>query len=216
MTVMSSEHPRSPPLSDYKFDGSNWEDLNRLTTLARLFRASGTEVDSDLTQSTWVARQFTGPALDLVTSILLIEESLLNDFPGFIRRVREHFGISDAVVLSHQRTQLDALKWRKDLPTFFAEFDRLGLACGHGGDTSGKVTLLLTKVPDKYRSILARQSPPPITYVQHRERLFTIWASDPTSASTSTDKASVKPKCGKCGKSGHTASECRSQLPTGK
>jgi hypothetical protein len=208
---------RSPPLTEIVFDGSNWEDLNRLATLARLFRASGTEVDSDLTQSTWVARQFRGPALDLVTSILIIEESLLSDFVGFIRRVREHFGIQDDVVLAHQRVQLEALKWRKDCPTFFAEFDRLALACGLGGDSNGKVTLLLSKVPDKYRAILARQNPQPVSYVEHRERLFIIWATDPTAPGThDAAKTTSKPKCGKCGKSGHTASECRSQAPSGK
>lgn len=213
---MTATGVRSPPLSDIRFDGSNWEDLNRLATLARLHRESGTEVDSDLTQSTWVARQFTGPALDYVTSVLIAQASLLQDFTAFIRQVRDHFGITDSIVLAHQRTQLDALKWRKDFSTFFAEFDRLSLAVGLGGDTGGKTTLLLSKVPEKYRSIIARQSPQPVTYTQYRDRLFTIWATDPVSAGTSTERSNAKPKCGKCGKTGHTASECRSTLPQGK
>lgn len=62
--------PGSAPLSEIRFDGSNWQDLSRLRTLAILYRASGTEVDSDHTQSTWVARQFNGPSARLGRSNL--------------------------------------------------------------------------------------------------------------------------------------------------
>jgi|SRR5262245_310047 len=209
MAAASDSSRGRAPLSDYKFDGSNWEDLTRLATLAKLHRASGTEVDSDATQSTWVARQFTGPALDLVTNLLAVEPKVLDDFTAFIARVREHFGISDGLVVAHQRNQLDALKWRRDLPTFFAEFERLSHACGMGGENSGKITLLVAKIPEKYRSILARQVPPPGSYSDHRQRLLLLWAQEPTAPGVSTDRASTKPKCGRCGKQGHTASDCR-------
>lgn len=202
---------KSPaPASDYIFDGSNWEDLTRLVALAKLFRHSQTEVDSDITQSAWVARQFRGPALDWVANILVAEEALLGNFNGFIQRCRDYFGITDELVQAHQRVQLDALTWHKDVPTFFAEFERLSHACGMGGENAGKVTLLLAKVPEKQRTILARQTPQPTTYAQHRERLLSVWATDPTATGVATDKEASRPKCGRCGKKGHTASNCRS------
>lgn len=210
MAATADRKPTSAPLSDYKFDGSNWQDLGRLIALAKLHRASGTEVDSDLTQSTWVARQFTGPALDWVANILIVEDTLLNDFNLFTRRIQDYFGIHDNLIQAHQRTQLDALTWHKDWPTFFAEFERLSHACGMGGDNAGKVTLLLSKVPQKHRTVLARQCPPPATYNQHRERLLQIWATDPTSTGAAQDRDNAKPKCGKCGKKGHTANACHS------
>jgi hypothetical protein len=180
-----------------------------LVTLAKLHRASGTEVDSDTTQSTWVARQFLGPALDWVGDILATQPRVLDNFDGFTTALRKHFGITDALILSHLRTQLDALHWHRDLPTFFAEFDRLSFACGMGGENSGKTTLLISKVPDKFRTILARQTPPPVLYSDHRERLLTIWATDPSGAGAKSDKETAKPACGRCGKRGHTASNCR-------
>jgi hypothetical protein len=216
MAATNAPRPGAAPLSEYKFDGSNWQDFSRLVTLARLHRTSGTEVDSDLTQSTWVARQFTGPALDWMTGILLVESTLLNDFNAFQERLRAHFGITDELVLAHQRTQLDALKWRQDAPTFFAEFERLAHACGMGGENSGKVTLLVSKIPDKQRTILARQVPSPTTFAEYRSRLLTLWVNDPTSAGNATDKEAAKPKCGKCGKKGHTASNCHSSIKAEK
>lgn len=200
----------APQSSPYTFDGSNWQDLSRIAALSQLNRLSQTEVDSETTQSSWVARQFRGPALDLVTNILVTEATLLNNFDQFLARVRSHFGITDSLILAHQRNQLDSLKWRKDAPTFFAEFERLSHACGMGGENAGKVTLLLSKVPDKQRSILARQSPAPVTYSEHRDRLLTIWATDPGAAGVSTDRDSAKAQCGKCGKKGHVASACHS------
>lgn len=208
MAASATPSKSSAPLSDYTFDGSNWQDLSRLITLAKLHRHSATEVDSDTTQSTWCARQFRGPALDWVTNILLTEAVLLDNFDQFTKRLRDHFGITDELVQAHQRTQLDGLKWHKDLPTFFAEFERLAHACGMGGENSGKVTLLVSKIPEKQRTILSRQESQPATYKEYRRRLLALWVADPTSTGHAQDKQSSKPHCGKCGKKGHTASTC--------
>jgi hypothetical protein len=210
MTTPAGPSRRSnAPLSEYTFDGSNWEDLTRLITLAKLHRASQTEVDSDTTQSTWCARQFTGPALDWVGLILIVDKPLLDNFDKFITKLNDHFGITATLISTHQRVQLEALKWRRDAPTFFAEFSRLATECGLGGENAGKLTLLMSKVPDAQKTILARQTPPPTTYAETRARLLSIWANDPHSTGVQIEKSQTKPKCGKCGKKGHTASDCR-------
>lgn len=198
--------------TEYTFDGSNWTELVRLVTLSKLHRASQTEVDSDTTQSTWVARHFRGPALDFVTNLLILSAADLDNFDGFIQQVKDHFGITDRLVLTHYRTQLDGLQWRRDAPTFFAEFARLAQAVGMGGpknDNSARVTLLLAKVPAKYLAILARQHPQPNTYLEYRDRLLAIWANDPTAPGVASEKQHARPKCGKCGKKGHVANDCK-------
>lgn len=213
MATASATRASSAPLSDYKFDGSNWQDLERLVTLAKLHRTSGTEVDSDVTQSTWVARQFAGPALDWVTNQLVLGDTVFADFEGFILSVRTHFGITDALVQAQRRTQLEALKWHKDPPTFFAEFERLSHACGMGGENAGKVTLLLSKVPQAQLTILARQVPPPVSFADHRERLLRVWVTDPTQPGVKQERREgARPTCGRCGKKGHTASTCHSTV----
>lgn len=211
MTTLASTS-KAAPTSDLTFDGSNWLDLSRLFTLAQLFRASGTEVDSDRTQSTWVARHFTGAALDWVTTILSSNHTLLDSYTRFEAECRDHFGITDALVRNHTRTQLEALKWRNDLPTFFAEFDRLAYASGLGqGDQDAKTVLLLTKLPPKERAVLSAQAYQPTTYSELRSRLLTSWTLNPTGPAVKVDKeATKKPRCGKCKRRGHTAAECKS------
>jgi hypothetical protein len=88
----------------------------------------------------------------------------------------------------------------------------LAHACGLGGESSGKTTLLVSKIPDKQRTIIARQVPQPSTFVEYRTRLLSLWVADPTSVGHSQDKDSSKPRCGKCGKKGHTASTCHSSV----
>jgi hypothetical protein len=204
----SSSTKASDP--EIQFDGSNWEDLPRLVTLAKLHRASGTDVDSDTTQSTWVARQCRGPALDWVTDRLTFDPTLFDRFNDFVEQLRQAFGIDDTILINHYRIQLDALAWRNDVPTFLAEFDRLSHACGLGTDTSAKIALLYTKLPAGHRRILAQQNYVPVAYPDLRHRLLTLWTLDPKSPGVKNDKAHARPKCGRCGRRGHTAAECRS------
>lgn len=205
-----SDSSKKAPNSDVYFDGSNWEDLSRLVTLAKLNRASGTEVDSESTESSWLARQFTGAALDWVTVQLNLKPALLDKFNDFVQSVRDHFGITDALVQSHQRVQLDALTWRKDAPTFFAEFDRLALECGLGADGNAKIILAYAKLPTHIHTVLAQQNYVAPSYANLRDRVLTLWVLDPKSHGHKVDQTSAKkPRCGRCGKRGHAASECR-------
>lgn len=203
--------PKTPSSSDLTFDGSNWEDLARLATQAKLMRLAEAEVDSEKTQSAWLARHYVGAAMDWFVNTWPIKAKLLDDFEEFLSDTRNAFGITDDLVLHHGRTQLEALRWRNDLPTFFAEFDRLALQCGLGSDGSGKLELLRGKIPDASNTLLAQQAFVPSSYAALRTRLLTMWVLDPKSSTSKADKSGKsKPKCGKCGKRGHTAAECRS------
>jgi len=216
MSAATATKPKTPADSDLSFDGSNWEDLSRLCTLSKLHRFSGTEVDSDKTQATWVARHFTGAALDWLTQQMTVKPKLFDNFDTFIDGVKNDFGITDALVLNHQRVQLEALAWRKDWPTFFAEFDRLTQQCGMGANDTTKITLLTSKLPGALRVQLAQQAFSPTKYTEWKSGLLMRWALNPLGQSVKNDKDSKKPRCGKCQKKGHTAAECRSPASPGK
>lgn len=182
----------------------------RLCTLSKLHRFSGTEVDSDVTQATWVARHFVGPALDWLTLRMTVDNALFTNFDKFTEKAREQFGINDTLLLDHQKVQLEHLRWRADLPTFFAEFDRLTAACGMGSNDIVKITLLLSKMPGNLRTQLALQAFSPTKYTEYRAGLLSRWALNPSGAAARNEANSSRPKCGKCKKKGHTAAECRS------
>lgn len=200
------------------FDGSNWEDLTRLAALAKVRRLVDTDIDSDGAEVAWVASRFVGPALDwLVHQYTDPSYVLPTNKSVFYDTVREAFGITDANVQQGQRLQLQALQWRSDLPTFFAEFDRLSHLCGMGGKlNAGRLELLRAKVPTSLQTALAQQAFVPASYEDLRQRLLTMWVLDPRSSSGALHTSKAKrPKCGKCGKKGHTASECRSPSTAG-
>lgn len=171
---------------DLTFDGSNWEDLLRLVTASQMERlfSPGDFTNSDdvyqpSTQIGWVARHFKGPALDWTGRELATNPTLFrDDFDAFITAVRNQFGISDIQLAAHRRTQLDNLRWEKDLPVFFAEFDRLCLILSITGDST-KVTLLREKLPHKVKTLIAEQALDFANYDTMRERLLTMWALDP-------------------------------------
>lgn len=211
MSAAAATKPKAPLSEEPRFDGSNWEDLSRLCTLSKLHRFSATEVDNEKTQSAWVARHFTGPALDFLTQQMTVKTNLFDDFTKFTDIVREEFGITEELLVHHWRAQLEGLAWRTDLPTFFAEFDRLTQQCGMGANDTTKIVLLTAKMPTNLRRSLANQAFAPTRYTDWKSGLLTRWTLDPQGTSSKIDKGGKsKPKCGKCNKKGHTASECRS------
>lgn len=203
---------QAPALS---FDGSNWEDLNRLVMQSTLARLLESEVNTDAEQSAWLSRHFVGPPLDWVASEYANDNALFTGrtFQNYVAAVRQHFGISDDGLRARRRGQLEGLSWNSaDLPTFFAEFDRLVAANQVAGDEA-KITLLRSKIPTHVQKLLAEQALDFANYDTMRERLLTMWALDPnrnTAVRHSGGGSSSRhrPKCGRCGKKGHKASEC--------
>lgn len=202
---------QAPALS---FDGSNWEDLNRLVMQSTLARLLESEVNSDAEQCAWLSRHFVGPPLDWVASQYAHDNTLFSGrtFQQYVSLVRQHFGISDDGLRARRRGQLEGLAWNaSDLPTFFAEFDRLTAANLVTGDES-KITLLRSKLPVHVQKLLAEQALDFANYDTMRERLLTMWSLDPNRNTavrhSGAHSSRSRPKCGRCGKKGHKASEC--------
>jgi len=211
--------PGPPPITDLimpvdftndpKFNGSNWQGLNRVVALARFqFALSDDYDDDDRRRCSYLASCFEGPALDWAATVQNTNPAVMDDFDGFVNAVREAFGIADNNITALLRRDLDQLQWSKDVPVFFAEFDRLTLGLGITSHET-RVAMVESKLPANMKVRLAEQALSFANYDTMRERFNCMWALDPSRGrATGTTK---KPRCGSCGKKGHQASECRSQ-----
>jgi hypothetical protein len=202
--------------SDVAFSGSNWEDLVRLVTLARLhFLQNDEDYETEQKRCAYLASRFVGAALDWVGSLGDPATGALSNFEGFVTAARNQFGVSDQGLSAQRRGQLEALAWQHDLPVFFAEFDRLTHLCNLTGDAV-KIALVRNKLPLHVQRLLAEQALDFANYDTMRERLLTMWSLDPSRRIANSEPGTATPgskkrrsRCGRCGKKGHAASDCR-------
>lgn len=199
------------------FNGSNWQELNRLVALSRfkfliddkytIEHDDGTTSPNHPARCACLARNYEGPALDWVASVTAVSADAFSDFEGFIVATRQAFGVADNNITALLRRDLDQLAWQNDVPVFFAEFDRITLALGISSHET-RVAMVEGKLPLKMKILLAEQSLSFSNYDTMRERFNGMWAMDPT-RSKSVTLGKKKPRCGSCGKKGHVASDCR-------
>jgi len=194
-----------------KFNGSNWQTLNRLVATARFqFLLDDDFADDEMKQCAWLAQRFDGPALDWIASThATTNGAVFVSFDLFVDAVRQAFGIADNNVTALLRRDLDQLQWQAEVPTFFAEFDRLTLALGITSHET-RVAMVEQKLPHHLKMLLASQCLSFANYDTMRERFNGMWAMDPTRGKTVT-AGKKKPRCGSCGKKGHTANDCRAK-----
>lgn len=201
--------------SDVVFDGSNWEALGRLVTQAKLALLLDNQVADEKDQSAWIGARLRGPALDWLGQKLGAEPQLLDHFNRFVDELRLAFGVNDEGLKAHRRGQLEGLKWQTDLPVFFAEFDRLTTQLMIFGDDA-RIALLRNKIPTPTQKLLAEQALDFHNYETMRLRLLTMWALDPNRQTavvpSATNKKARTKRCGRCGKKGHAAPDCRSNV----
>jgi hypothetical protein len=193
-----------------KFDGSNWQALNKVIALAKFAFAQDDDYDNnEPRQCAYLAQCYEGPALDWVASVSASNPAALGTFEGFIEATRQAFGIADNNITALVRRDLDQLQWKNEVPVFFAEFDRLTLALSITSHET-KCAMVEQKLPHHMKLKLAEQALSFSSYDTMRERLNLMWALDPTRGKTVT-QGKKKPRCGTCGKRGHVAADCRSK-----
>jgi hypothetical protein len=205
--VMVSNHEDA----EVTFDGSNWQDLNRLVAISKFqFIQDDDYDDNEARKCAYLAQKFTGPALDWVSSThTSTQGAAFVSFDLFVIAAREAFGIADNNITALLRRDLDNLEWQPEVPTFFAEFDRLTLALGINSHET-RIAMIEQKLPLRLKVLLAEQSLSFSNYDTMRERFNGMWAMDPTRGKKVT-QGSKKPRCGSCGKKGHVASDCRAK-----
>lgn len=193
-----------PTDEEPRFNGSNWQMLNRLVALARFqFLQDEDYDDNEERRCAYLASRYDGPALDWAATL---PAGSMTNFDGFVEATRQAFGIADNNITALLRRDLDQLQWSRDVPVFFSEFDRLTLALGITSHET-RVAMVESKLPMVMKVRLAEQCLSFANYDTMRERFNGMWAMDPTRGrATGTTK---KPRCASCGKKGHQASECR-------
>lgn len=195
---------------DLKFNGSNWEDLERILGLAAFKFIQDSDYDkNDKKRCAYLASQFEGPALDWAVATRTAAASAFDDFDKFVVAVKQAFGVEATGITALRRRSLEDLKWGRDVPVFFAEFDRLTLQLGVDAHET-RILLVREKLPLSLKSELARQALEFHNYETMRERLISMWALDPNKGAAGPSAVpNKKPKCGACGRKGHTAANCR-------
>lgn len=202
-TRIKTQNPSAP-----SFDGTNPEDLLRLVTLTKLELAFASS-DADEDKCAWLAQHFSGAALDWLEHELADDTQILLDFEEFVSQAKANFGITDDTLRARYQVQLDALRMGANWPSFLSEFDRLTRKLGMTNNQE-RLQLLRMKLPASVLTKFADQGLLMVDYAIIRDRLLTMYALAPVGLSTTGAKKAVKPKCGTCGKKGHTAAECRS------
>lgn len=171
---------------DAKFDGTNWQELNRQVALAKFAFLQDSDYDGDHPRRcAYLASRFAGPALDWVSSSHAANPAIFAHFDAFVTATREAFGIHDNNITALLRRDLDQLQWNVETPIFFAEFDRLTLALGIS-DHSTRVAMVEAKLPHAMKVLLASQALSFSNYDTMRERFNCMWAMDPTRSKTLT------------------------------
>jgi len=193
-----------------KFNGSNWQALNRLVALANFQFVQDDDYDSNASkQCAYLAGSFSGPALDWAASKYAAASTTFPPFEEFVEEVRQAFGIADNNITALLRRELDDLSWQTDTPVFFSEFDRITLALGITSHET-RVAMVEAKLPQSMKTLLASQALSFSNYDTMRERFNCMWAMDPSKSKKVTHPAK-KQKCSACGKKGHTSTDCRSK-----
>jgi len=197
-------------MTKLSFSGSNWEDLDRLVALCT-FRFSRDEAFNNNPRGRCglLCSHFTGPALDWAVNIMNNEQATMDNWTGFITACKQAFGVEANGIQALRRNLLDKLHYGRDVPVFFAEFDRLTLQLGIT-DHGTKIVMVRGKLPPHVLKLLAEQALDFHNYETMRERLITMWALDPGhTPGENSFRAPERPRCGNCGKKGHKAPDCR-------
>lgn len=193
-------------VTEPRFNGSNWQALNRIIALAKFqFAQDDNFDDDDEKKCAYLAQRYDGPALDWVASVYSSTPGVMASFTQFVDATRQAFGIADNNITALLRRDLDQLQWHTEVPVFFAEFDRLTLALGITSHET-RVAMVEQKLPPHIKQLFAEQALSFSNYDTMRERCNMMWALDPKRGKMTATK---RPRCGTCGKRGHTASDCR-------
>lgn len=197
----------APSLPDEVFfDGSNWDDLDRLITVAKFLVLLDKDLDGDSAEVPLISTGLRGAALDwLIANSTASPPKDVSTTAKLKNQLEAAFGITTGLRTTRYRQQLAELKFdHLDLSTFFADFNRLTQQLGMIGDSS-RIMALNEKLPPSIKVDMAKLGLAGMTYDTARDRIMAMGLQ----GAFGTVAKANRPKCQNCGKRGHKTTDCR-------
>ena len=203
-----SKHETLPaPSTDVQFDG-NPIDLDRVLAHVSLrFLLNANAFSTESQKSAYLLAHFRGAALDWVGQLLAGNASYLDDYNGLLSVVKSSFYHNRDQIQASAQTEIAALRQTGDLLEFLTKFDYLAARAGLNSDCS-KITLLLPKLNKTYQDAVTKNGQNYMVYGIMRTALLNVYSRD-VQAKVDPDKRREKSRCKKCGKRGHTGTQCK-------
>lgn len=189
------------------FDG-NPIDLERTLAFVSLqFLIRSGDFPNDASKSAYLLSHFRGPALDWSSTVLREHAEWLQDFAVLSERVKRVFGFNSAQLVEQASAEVAGLACTGDLMIFLTRFEELCDRAGMRSDVT-KITLLRQKLRSPYTNVFL-QGLQYNTYATLRTALIQVYNNNPL-VSKGPDVKRKRMTCGRCGKKGHTGSQCQS------
>lgn len=203
------------PSEDVIFDG-NLIDLDRVLGFVDTQHIVYAEAfaDNDVAKSGYLAMHLRGTALDWHAALVQTAQGAarMTDYAAYLNALKAQFSYDPATIQAGAQTELMSLRQAgmfKELPEFLNQLDTLTARSGMISDTT-KLTLLYDKLDKYYSEALITKGSGFVRYRDARAWLLSVYARTPQNGVKAEDKRS-KARCKKCGKRGHTGTECRSK-----
>lgn len=210
MTGVIANSALPAPVADLYFDG-NPVDLKRLLTHLRI-RILGNDqaLNTETKRVSFAASHFRGSALDWLGTYLETHADAFDDYDVFVNNVNTTFGVSGPAQTAILRAELEALK-QKDGETllFLSQFESLTTQLGMTSDTT-RVAVVLPKLSLYFADAIRKAGTIYTRWSTLRAMLVNLDAMRVAAGPKDPESKRRRARCGKCGKRGHTALECRS------
>lgn len=196
------------PSPSYTFDG-NADDLRKFFAILEVRHVVHHEsVPNDQAKIADAAGHFTGAVLDWFGDKLVEQPTYLGTtaWANFKAELERRFGMTAITVQVRAQAKLASMKQDGPLLDFLADFERTAELAGSGDVT--KCALLPPKVSPRIRKAIEESGQALTNW--NTMRSFCINVSSRTDDVTETGRKR-RARCGKCGKRGHTASQCSGQ-----
>lgn len=209
-TIMSDSTAPSPPKASdsLSFDGSVL-DLDRVLAHVSLqFMLHPAAFNSDATKVAFLYAHFRGAALDWAAMEMSSERgrTRMSSWAQSLTQVKNAFGYDGAQVQAIAQTRLSALAQTGDLLEFLLEFDSLTAKAGLNADAT-KLTLLVPKLQKRFKDALTMSGDTLSAYGTVRSQLLNMYSRSEVQEKSADAQRSAA-RCKKCGKRGHTATQC--------
>ena len=209
-TIMSGTTSATPPKASdsLSFDGMGL-DLDRVLAHVSLQLLLYPEAFAHpATTVAFVSAHFRGAARDLAAMEMSSQKGRqrMENWDQSLAAVKSAFGYDSVQVQAIAQTRLNALEQKGDLLEFLLEFDALTAKAGLHADVT-KMTLLVPKLAKKYRDGLTMSGDTLSNYGTVRNQLLNMYSRSEVQEKSADAQRSAA-RCKKCGKRGHTASQC--------